>query len=114
MSAVLEWVQLVVGVLLILMGIAVACISVAGTFKFKFVLNRMHAAAMNDTLGILFVLSGLIVINGFNFTSLKLLFIICFFWMASPVASHLLARLEVTTDKENVTAECEVDENVSL
>ena len=98
----------------ILAGLFVSCTAVIGTWKFKYVLNRMHAAALNDTLGILFVISGLIVLNGFNFTSLKLFVIVCFLWMASPVASHLLARLEVTLDKESIKEECEVDEDVLL
>ena len=54
------------------------------------------------------------VLNGLNFTSLKLFVIVCFLWMASPVASHLLARLEVTLDKEQIGQECEVDEDVLL
>ncbi len=110
----MEWLRFITGGACILFGLAVACISVIGNFKFKYVLNRMHAAAMNDTLGILFVLLGLIVINGWNFTSLKLFIIICFFWMASPVTAHLVARLEVVTDRERVEKECEVAEDVRL
>ncbi len=110
----MQWIRFVVGALFILAGLTVSCIAVFGTYRFKFVLNRMHAAAMNDTLAILFVILGLILMNGFNFTSLKLFFIICFFWMASPVASHLLARLEVTIDEEQVRRECEVDDDVDL
>lgn len=110
----MEWVRFVAGALLILAGLTVSCIAVVGTYKFKFVLNRMHAAAMNDTMAILLVVLGLIILNGFNFTSLKLFVIICFFWMASPVCSHLLARLEVTVDKEQVKKECEVGDDVEL
>ena len=55
---------------------------------------------MGDTLGIGFSLAGLIVMNGWNFTSLKLCFVIVFLWFASPTSSHLIARLEVTTDEE--------------
>lgn len=110
----MEWIRFIVGALCILAGLAVSCIAVFGTYRFRFVLNRMHAAAMNDTLAILFVILGLIFMNGLNLTSLKLFVIICFFWMASPVASHLLARLEVTIDKEQVKKECEVEDDVDL
>ena len=55
---------------------------------------------MGDTLGIGFSLIGLIVMNGFNFTSLKLFLVIVFLWFSSPTSSHLIARLEVTTDEE--------------
>lgn len=101
-----EWIRFIIAALLILAGLVVAGTATYGIFKFKFVLNRMHAAAMNDTLAILFVLFGLIVINGFNFVSVKLLLIILFLWFASPVASHLIARLEVMVD-DQVKDECE-------
>lgn len=71
-----------------------------GVFRFKYVLNRMHAAAMGDTLGIGFALVGLILMSGFTFTSVKLLLVIVFLWFASPVSSHLIARLEVTTNED--------------
>ena len=96
----LEWIRFIVAALCIIAGLVVAGVATFGVFKFKFVLNRMHAAAMGDTLAILFVLAGLMVISGFSFTSLKLLLIILFLWFASPVSSHLIARLEVATDKK--------------
>jgi multicomponent Na+:H+ antiporter subunit G len=71
-----------------------------GVFRFKYVLNRMHAAAMGDTLGIGFSLLGLILMSGLNFTSLKLFCVVVFLWFSSPASSHLIARLEVVTDNE--------------
>ena len=55
---------------------------------------------MGDTLGIGFALLGLILMSGFTFTSVKLLLVIVFLWFASPVSSHLIARLEVTTNED--------------
>lgn len=98
--AVFEWVRFLVGALLLLCGLGMFLIEMVGVFRFKYVLNRMHAAAMGDTLGIGLALLGLIVMNGFNFTSAKLLLVIVFLWFASPVSSHLLARLEVTTNED--------------
>ena len=72
-----------------------------------YVLNRMHAAAMGDTLGISFSLVGLMILSGFNFTTLKMALIVVFLWFASPVSSHLLARLEVSTN-ENLNKHCQV------
>lgn len=98
--AVFEWVRFLAGAALLLCGLGIFLIEMFGVFRFKYVLNRMHAAAMGDTLGIGFALIGLILMNGFNFTSAKLLFVIVFLWFASPVSSHLIARLEVTTNEE--------------
>ena len=98
--AVLEWIRFLAGALLMLCGLGIFVIEMIGVFRFKYVLNRMHAAAMGDTLGIGVSLLGLILMSGWNFTSLKLLFVIVFLWFSSPASSHLIARLEVTTDEE--------------
>lgn len=97
---VMEWIRFIFGALFLLCGLLIFLIEMVGVFRFRYVLNRMHAAAMGDTLGIACSMLGLIIINGLNFTSLKLLCIIVFLWFSSPTSSHLIARLEVTTDEE--------------
>ena len=95
---ILEWIRFLSGVGMLLVGLGIFLLQVFGVFKFKYVLNRMHAAAMGDTLGIGFSLTGLILLSGLNFTSLKMALIIVFLWLASPVSSHLISRLEVATN----------------
>ena len=95
-----EWMRFLAGGALLAAGLVIFVIEIIGVFRFKYVLNRMHAAAMGDTLGIGLALLGLIVMNGFDFTSLKLFLVIVFLWFSSPVSSHLIARLEVTTNEE--------------
>lgn len=97
---VFEWIRFLAGAALLLAGVIIFLIEMVGLFRFKYVLNRMHAAAMGDTLGIGFCLLGLIVISGVHFTSLKLLLVIIFLWFSSPASSHLIARLEVTTNED--------------
>lgn len=99
--AVFEWVRFLVGGFLLLFGLGIFAIEIIGVYRFRYVLNRMHAAAMGDTLGIGFSLMGLIIMSGFNFTSLKLFLVIVFLWFSSPTSSHLIARLEVTTDEDH-------------
>ncbi|MDO4679382.1 MAG: monovalent cation/H(+) antiporter subunit G [Eubacteriales bacterium] len=98
--AVFEWVRFLAGAVLLLLGLGIFLIEIIGVFRFKYVLNRMHAAAMGDTLGIGFSLMGLILMSGWNFTSLKLLLVVVFLWFSSPTSSHLIARLEVTTNED--------------
>lgn len=95
-----EWVRFLSGAFLLLFGLGIFAIEIIGVYRFRYVLNRMHAAAMGDTLGIGFSLVGLMIMSGLNFTSLKLLFVVIFLWFSSPASSHLIARLEVTTDEE--------------
>ena len=96
----LEWIRFLAGAALLVFGLGIFIVELIGVYRFKYVLNRMHAAAMGDTLGIGFSLMGLILMNGLNFTSLKLFFVIVFLWFSSPASSQLIARLEVTTDEE--------------
>lgn len=86
--------------LLIGLGLVFEICAVIGVFRFHYVLNRMHAAALGDTMGILMIMLGLAVASGVNLLSLKLLMIVFLFWTASPVASHLIGRLELTTNEE--------------
>ncbi len=98
--AALEWLRFLIGAAFLLIGLCIFIVEMIGVFRFRYVLNRMHAAAMGDTLGIGSCLLGLIIMSGLNFTSLKLFLVIIFLWISSPTSSHLIARLEVTTDEE--------------
>jgi len=104
---ILEWIRFGAGTLLLLIGLGIFSLELFGVFKFSYVLNRMHAAAMGDTLGLGACLTGLILLSGFNITSVKLALILVFLWLASPVASHLIARLEVVTN-EQLAGNCEL------
>ena len=104
---ILEWIRFIAGVALLLIGLVIFVLQLLGVYKFKYVLNRMHAAAMGDTLGISVSLIGVILLSGWNITSLKMALIIAFLWMASPVSSHLIARLEVVTN-EQLEENCEL------
>ena len=92
---ILEWIRFAAGMGLLLVGLGIFALELFGVYKFKYVLNRMHAAAMGDTLGLGACLTGMILLSGWNITSVKLALILVFLWLASPVASHLIARLEV-------------------
>ena len=95
----LSWSQFILSALFILAGVIIIVLSVLGVYRFRFVLNRMHAAAMGDTLGILFIIVGLMIANGFNMVLIKFLCIVVFMWIASPVSSHLITKLEYITNE---------------
>ncbi len=102
-----DWIRLIAGCAFLICGLVIFFTEIFGVFHFRYVLNRMHATAMGDTLGIASCMIGLIIFSGFNFTSMKLMLIVIFLWFASPVSSHVLARLEVATN-ENLTSHCKV------
>lgn len=97
---VIEWIRFLAGALFLICGLSIFFIEMIGVFRFKYVLNRMHAAAMGDTMGIACSLIGLMIICGFSFTSLKLFCVIAFLWFSSPTSSHLIARLEAATNED--------------
>ncbi len=104
---VFEWLRFIAGTGLLAVGVVTFLLEVLGVFKFKYVLNRMHAAAMGDTLGIGAALAGLMILFGFRFVTLKLALVLIFLWCASPVSSHLISRLECTVN-EDLERYCEV------
>lgn len=98
MSTMLEWIRFALVALCVLGGLCVMLAATFGVFRFRYVLNRMHAAAMGDTLGMLLLFVGLILYAGFSFDALKLILVVALFWLAGPVSSHLIARLETTVN----------------
>lgn len=95
-----EWIRFVISAGCLLLGLVFMILAVFGVNRFNRALNRMHAAAMGDTLGILFVFLGLIFMRGFSMDALKLFLVILFFWIASPVSGHMISRLEAMTNEE--------------
>ena len=83
-------------------GAGLCCLvsGVVGVFRFKYALNRLHAAALMDTVGILLMLLGVICAIGFDITCLKILVVNAFLWMTSPVSSHLIGRMEITINDD--------------
>ncbi len=106
----MAWFQLVVGAVFIVIGILTLAVAVFGVYRFQYVLNRMHSAAMGDSLGILFIIFGLMILSGFQFGTLKLALIIVFFWLAGPVSSHMIGQMEILVN-ENLKEECEVPDD---
>ena len=80
-------------------GMSIFFLEIFGVFRFKYVLNRMQIAATGDTLGIGLCLVGLMIANGWNAATAKIALVVVFLWCASPVSSHMIARLQMSTDK---------------
>ena len=96
----MEWIRFYLTAALVLAGLVFCCIGVYGVFKFKYAVNRMHAAAIVDTLGISLCMLGFAISAPDLFSGLKIVLVIVFWWLSSPVASHMLCRLEIATDEQ--------------
>ena len=91
-------IRTVIGAGLLLAGSLVFIISIIGVFRFHYVLNRIHAASLSDTLGTLLIIAGLVVLEGFTFTSLKYLLLLVILWITAPVSTNRIGKAEATTN----------------
>lgn len=101
MSNILEWIRFLIAAALMLFGVFVFLSGIWGVFRFRFALNRMQTAATIDSLGALSLIAGLIIAAGYDpqFTW-KLIVLVVFLWLTSPLCAHMVAKLEVWTNEE--------------
>ncbi len=90
----------IVAAICIIAGLIIFILSLLGIYRLKYVLNRMHAAALGDTLGLFLITLGLLIIGKDIFHMLKYVLIILFFWLSSPIATHMIAKVELLTNKD--------------
>ena len=53
----------IIAAICIFIGLFVFLCSILGIYRFKYAMNRMHAAALGDTMGIFFVVLGLLILG---------------------------------------------------
>lgn len=82
----------IIGGIFIFGGLFFFLVGTIGIIRFPDVFSRIHAAAKCDTLGALLCLSGMIIFNGFNSVSLKLILVLIFIWITNPTATHLIGK----------------------
>ena len=90
----------IIAAICIIIGLFVFLCATFGVFRFKYVLNKMHAAALGDTMGLFFIVLGLIILSSNVFIIAKFILIILFFWLTSPIATHMIAKIDLMTNKD--------------
>ena len=90
----------IIAVVLIAIGLFIGVMTVIGLFRFRTTINRMHAGAMADSLGVLVIMVGLAVLCGFTIQTAKLMATVCLLWMINPLSSHLIAKTELFTNRD--------------
>ena len=92
-------IRVILAVPFLALGVFIFFSEVLGFYKFTYVMNRMHAAAMGDTLGIGSVLIAAAILTGALVPILKLVLILVFMFLTGPVVTHLIAGAEVDTHR---------------
>lgn len=80
------------GVVLLAGGFFFVAAGAVGVVRLPDFYTRLHAVGKNDTLGVAMMLLGLTVHEGLSRNSLKILIIVLFIGLASPIATHALGR----------------------
>jgi multicomponent Na+:H+ antiporter subunit G len=85
-------IQSIISILFIVSGILFMLMGSIGILRLPDFYARTHAVGKSDTLGIVFVIVGLIIFEGFTQSSLKLFLIVLFIALSNPIGSHALGR----------------------
>ena len=94
-----EWIRFGVTALCVVGGLFALLTALLGLFRFDYALNRLHAAAIADTLALGLVLLGVMVAVGFRIQ-----------WYTSPLSSHMLAQFEYRAGQEDLARYLELPE----
>lgn len=95
----LEWIRFGLTAALLFSGLFILLTGVVAQYRFHYVINRMHAASMGDSLGLMLVVLSVCISLNDGWTIAKYLLITVFLWITSPTSGHLIARLELATNE---------------
>lgn len=79
-------------IIFVVLGIFFLFIGSLGTVRLPDFYTRTHATSKSDTLGLMLIIIGLIIFEGFNIVSMKLFFVLVFILLANPIGAHALAK----------------------
>jgi multicomponent Na+:H+ antiporter subunit G len=77
---------------LIAMGSFFTVVGMLGLVRMPELYTRMHAASVTDTLGVGFLIFGMMLQAGLSLVTLKLAFVLLLFVFTAPVVTHALAQ----------------------
>ena len=89
-----EWIRFGLTALCVLSGCFALLTAIVGLFRFDFALNRLHASAIADTLGLALLVLGVMIAVGLRPVLWKLLLVVVLQWCTSPLSGHMLAQFE--------------------
>jgi multicomponent Na+:H+ antiporter subunit G len=100
----------VVSILLVLAGFFFFTTATLGLLRFPDFFARLHATGKGDTLAVLLSLTGLAVYHGFTLSSVKIVFIAVFMFLAQPTATHAISRAAFRCGEEIWTCDLETED----
>ena len=84
-AEILSWIFIAAGSIFVLIG-------GIGLIRLPDFYTRIHAAGITDTMGAWLILVGLMFISGWTLVTIKLVVLVLFLAVTSPLSSHALAK----------------------
>ena len=112
MPEIIGWIVFALVAFFVLASLFMIFCGILGVYKYKYVLNRMNAAALIDTLALLLMNIGLIIATIYRYASsgefssgtvltiFKIFLIVVVMWLTSPISGHLISKLEYVTNEK--------------
>ena len=95
----LEWIRFWISAGFLTAGLIFFIGAAIGNWRFNYVMNRVHAAGLGDTMGLFFVLISLVLHADSIPEAAKIMLPLVFLWLSSPVSSHFLSQIEYYTNQ---------------
>ena len=73
-------------------GLIFITASAVGVLRLPDFYTRLQASGMGETLGLVLSFIGLVIIEGANLTSIKLIMIAMLVFLCNPIGTHMLVR----------------------
>ncbi len=96
----MEWVRFAMTAILLAVAVFSFGSAMLGVYQFGFILNRIHASGIGDTLGLFCICLAVMIGSGELGVILKMCLIVGFMWLTSPVSTHFIAQIEYYMDQK--------------
>ncbi len=80
----------------VVLGLLFIASGVFSVLRYREFYSRIVTTAKVDTVGFITVLLGVVILEGFSFVSLKILLIVLFEMLTSPLSTHAIAHSAYT------------------
>ena len=82
----------ILGSLFVFIGLVFQLFGIFGLFKYEHFYVRLSLSSLIDSAGFITIMIGLMVFRGWDFSTLKLAFILILMLLLNPLSNHILGR----------------------
>lgn len=94
-------------VIFLMLGFVCFVITAIGVFRLKDFYSRLHAAGVCESAGLVLCSIGFLIYEGFTVTGLKIFAIFIAVFIASPIGTHIIARVAYKSSLNELESDME-------